>query len=1516
MPIDTTLSQSPYWDDWNAAKKYYGVLYKPSFPVQTRELNQMQSILQAQIEKFGDVVLKRGTIIDGCSFAFYPNYPYAKINDTQLDGEPVNVAQFLGLFARNSANLTGYIINSQSGFESQDPNLNTIYLNYINSGNTNNLTSFSANDVLTVFDANNSIRKVLITNGGTAFSNNDPMVIIPALAVSVSSSNTFAVGEKITQATSNARAIITATSNTTIPGKIVLQIKPLLADLSNTSSNAAIWTFESGLNITGNTSSAVANVSSILGTAAAGVVVTDGLGQVSTTTMTNYGYGYNVVPYVAIKPTSNTSGLTDLNLTAQNYLCKVTVSELANSVGSGYAFGVSKGSIYQKGRFLEVDPQIVIVTKYTPTPDALSIGFDTLESIVNSNSDSTLFDNVDNENSNAPGADRLKLEPKLVVLSTTLAAANASFFPIVEFSNGNPYKQNYETAFNSIEKELALRTSEEAGDFVINPFNVAITSPSNTAHEANTFDVVVDPGTGYISGHRVSTLSNFVLHIEKGIATGTANSTIDLNYGNFLQVKELAGVFQFDTGDAISLRDTVETFVSNTAHLSSISAPGTEIGKARIRSLTYNSGQPGTSDATFNMYLFDIEMNAGQNIRNVKSVYYSNGGRTAIADTVQVYNPTVNSYITSLNGSNNTLLFDLGVASAKAANNVSYTYRKISNTTANSAGIVTLSLIPTEETFAYSQFVSNTEVLDLIAIPLTNAISNATVATSITGNTTSRIVNGAFSNTSAGDYLRLVQGSNVEVKFVTSVVNTSQVVVDSNLSYAFATGTAYLTFPQNIPVVLNNRSGRTANVDVTQKTLTLNLGVVLAANVNFNIVHNVRSVAAQVAKTVNRDKYVKLSLANNAANTIGPWTMGVADVFRLKGVWKSSNISTVNTSSTSVLNDFYIDHNQNPNYYDQSYLYLKPTSNLTLSNTDALLIGYDCFTTSANGYTTISSYSVDDNYNPSSATTVTTEEIPEVFSDNGIYYDLRNQIDFRPKVINTANVTSNLALTTINPDAPTFATRFGNTTNSANVLKIPAPSSNVSLTVTRYIGRTDRIIIDKNNKIFNVKGVPADINPICPPAVRDSITIAALNIPPFPSIPVRKSANLVVTYDKGIANERYSFTREQNHTVNIVLDNANNNIGSQTLGFNMAAIAKLERRIENLEYQVALSAQEAAIGSLTIPSSVNPQVNRFKYGFFIDDFKDISISDVKNPEYAAQVVNGRVVPPQDTTVLKYMFNYSDATTAADAVGTILTYPFEVFSIISQTTATDGPVSIIVPPAPPEPIPVPVYVPPPPEPVTPPTPISSPPPEPVYVPPAPVYVAPVVVAVAATVADAPAAPAPVAVIAPPAPVVVPVTYYYGSLEFEYDVLQGTQLIYGYLFPQTYDYGHDRVVEGDQYIHLKASGLKPNTVHTWNHESGSNVPSTPTGGNAGDPLVSDSTGSLNFSFALGSGRPQINGLTDYGNLQAQIGAFVKSGLDVWSLTSSDGTSIAYTTLKQAFVEHADADPGTWLWSTYLA
>ena len=176
MPLDTNLNVSPYWDDFNEEKNFHRVLFRPGVAVQGRELNQLQAILQNQVERFGDNIYRTGTIIKGCNISVDVFYNYIKILDTQNDGQPVSLGLYSNaLVVQESSNLQSVVVNSKTGFESQDPNLNTLYVKYINTG-TNGEKTYSSADTIKVFDRDRTIEGVTVTLSGSLYSNSDTIV--------------------------------------------------------------------------------------------------------------------------------------------------------------------------------------------------------------------------------------------------------------------------------------------------------------------------------------------------------------------------------------------------------------------------------------------------------------------------------------------------------------------------------------------------------------------------------------------------------------------------------------------------------------------------------------------------------------------------------------------------------------------------------------------------------------------------------------------------------------------------------------------------------------------------------------------------------------------------------------------------------------------------------------------------------------------------------------------------------------------------------------------------------------------------------------------------------------------------------------------------------------------------------------------------------------------------------------------------------------------------------------------
>jgi len=68
MPLSydpNLFNTNPYYDDFDEDKKFLKTLFKPGTAVQARELTQLQTVLQNQIERMGSHIFENGSVIIG-----------------------------------------------------------------------------------------------------------------------------------------------------------------------------------------------------------------------------------------------------------------------------------------------------------------------------------------------------------------------------------------------------------------------------------------------------------------------------------------------------------------------------------------------------------------------------------------------------------------------------------------------------------------------------------------------------------------------------------------------------------------------------------------------------------------------------------------------------------------------------------------------------------------------------------------------------------------------------------------------------------------------------------------------------------------------------------------------------------------------------------------------------------------------------------------------------------------------------------------------------------------------------------------------------------------------------------------------------------------------------------------------------------------------------------------------------------------------------------------------------------
>lgn len=97
MAITQNLNVNPYYDDYDETKGYGRFLFRPGYAVQARELTQLQTMLQKQIERFGQHIFKEGSMVLGGQTLYEnENVYYVKIQDTDSNGNVIDATKFIG----------------------------------------------------------------------------------------------------------------------------------------------------------------------------------------------------------------------------------------------------------------------------------------------------------------------------------------------------------------------------------------------------------------------------------------------------------------------------------------------------------------------------------------------------------------------------------------------------------------------------------------------------------------------------------------------------------------------------------------------------------------------------------------------------------------------------------------------------------------------------------------------------------------------------------------------------------------------------------------------------------------------------------------------------------------------------------------------------------------------------------------------------------------------------------------------------------------------------------------------------------------------------------------------------------------------------------------------------------------------------------------------------------------------------------------------------------------------------
>lgn len=314
----------------------------------------------------------------------------------------------------------------------------------------------------------------------------------------------------------------------------------------------------------------------------------------------------------------------------------------------------------------------------------------------------------------------------------------------------------------------------------------------------------------------------------------------------------------------------------------------------------------------------------------------------------------------------------------------------------------------------------------------------------------------------------------------------------------------------------------------------------------------------------------------------------ISDVISLVGVYESTT-NTVSPGTafsgaglSDITNRYKLDNGQSETIYNHASIRLKSGYPAPRG---AIVVVVDYYQHSGSGYFSVDSY-----------TDTPYEDIPTyVDKKTNRTYNLRDCIDFRPVRTNGTNTAIDFTLT-------------GN--------RIPIVDSNFTLDYQFYLPRIDKIVLKPGSEFQLISGVPST-SPLEPTSTDGDMLLYTLKVPAYTFRP----KDIDVSMND---NRRYT----------------------------MKDIGLLEQRIENLEYYSTLSLLEKKAMEKTILD--NNGLDRTKYGTIVDSFTSFDVADETNPDFNAAINRntGTLRPGREAKTIEFFVSNRNNTAPNNDIVTL------------------------------------------------------------------------------------------------------------------------------------------------------------------------------------------------------------------------------------------------------------------------
>ena len=1234
MSSPTDFNLSPYYDDFTESKKFHRILFRPTFAVQARELTQAQTILQNQMERMGDHFFKQGAMVIPGQVGLDIEYYAVKLSAKSLSTlSSYNNVEVTGATSGVVATIVNTVIT-----DGTDPD--TVYVKYSKSGTNNVASVFQDGETLNCsVESVSQTLTVSTTATGSAASVKQGIYYINGFMVQTSDHTlildkytnepSYRIGFTLTESfvTSNDDSSLNdnaaGSSNANAPGAHRFKIDLTLAKKTLASTEDS--NFYEILRVEN------------------GVIRS----QVRSTE-------YNILEENLARRTFDESGdytLTNPDFDVREHLISGNNRGIYTSGNGGdatkLAVGVAPFKSYVRGyenqilttTFLDVDKSrdtftennnktrfnlknYVNVSNVYGSPDVGFVSGD-VEAFkaVNLYKDSTTTrgTQVSTVGVNVPQIGRAKSRGFEFVTgteSTDIYATTSTYkhylFDIELFTHLN------------LQSTGAFTTGEVVSGSTSGATGVVM-SMTATKSTAVTSISVANPGVvtlnahGFVDGQQI-TLSGGTYSVASSAVSTDTVYTVKNSATNTFELFDEAGTAS----------------VNVTAHSAGPTAKHTVVVVSNVQG-TFSSGETITGNisnvsGTIQANRFGLSGVTTFDFSTIKQIGMA-GSPTYTADvkvdstygnsTVLTGNITVANSDATILGKGTTFNSDLKISdSITFTNNAGGTVTKIvkyivSDTelelTANVGGSdVTTAGVITRNRTKLQNPENNISVFKLPYINIKTLKTTNNSGVTDTNFNVRRNFTGTLSSTGT----------------VTITAGTNELFASqSNTDYTVSVMTTGSGGTGAVGDVLNtsgnNHEGSAIFIlggSPTGKTLTFDFGANLQGHKVKILATISRSVAGSKTKTLNAASTVAVS--SQSIIESGVIGLAKADVYKINNIYMAANFSTAaTTGNTNITSRFDLDNGQRDNYYDIGRIKLKPGA---LKPTGRLLIDFDYFSHGSGDYFDVDTYSgVIDYENIQSYTSDTT----------GIKYQLRDSLDFRPRVDDASTVSGSTS-------GSDFERSYNGTGSSTvDVVKF---SSDVTTDFQFFINRIDKIFITREGTLKVLKGAAA-LNPLKPGNLEGHLHLATLKIP--------------------------SYTL---NTDDVIVEQEDNK------RFTMRDIGRLEKRIQNVEYYTQLSLLEADAQSLQIQDAEG--YDRFKNGFVVDNFTGHNIGDVGNNDYKISIDRGRgearTMFNEDVIELEEVDNDGTAILDADRTaagyqktGDLITLPYTETSVIEQPFAT-------------------------------------------------------------------------------------------------------------------------------------------------------------------------------------------------------------------------------------------------------